>query len=123
MLFTSGSADLRLESSEILEQISRVLNMVSFEVRVEGHTDNIPISTERFPSNWELSQARALSVVRRFIENGVEPSRFQVIGYGEYRPKATNDTPEGRTINRRVEISVNLQSEISVQMLNEEEYF
>jgi len=111
MLFSSGSNRLKTDSYELLKQISNVLAMLPYEVRVEGHTDNVPINTVKYPSNWELSAARALSVVRKFLEFGISPERFQVIGYGEFRPIATNATSTGRAINRRVEIYVNLKDE------------
>ena len=117
LLFESGQAIIKEEASEILAAIAEILNTVPFEIRVEGHTDNIPISTVRFPSNWELSYARALALTNRFIEHGVNPSRFQVIGYGEYRPMADNATPQGRGLNRRVEIIVNLRDEIRRTLL------
>ena len=122
MLFTSGEAILKNEANEILMQIGRILSMVPFEVRVEGHTDDIPIHTARFPSNWELSAGRALAVVRKFIEFDIPPERFQVIGFGEYRPIANNKTAEGRAQNRRVEIYVNLKSELSGQLLDFEAF-
>ena len=76
-------------------------------VRVEGHTDNIPIKTARFPSNWELSTARSSNVVRHFIESlGMTPQRFSASGYGEYFPVANNQTPDGRQQNRRVDIVI-----------------
>ncbi len=74
------------------------------EVRVEGHTDDVPIHTARFPSNWDLSAARAVAVARYFQSAGLPADRLAATGYGENRPVATNDTPEGRTANRRVEI-------------------
>jgi hypothetical protein len=73
---------------------------------VEGFTDNVPISTRVFPSNWELSAGRAATVVRIFSQDGVEPARMVAIGYGEYRPKADNSTPKGRSKNRRVVITI-----------------
>jgi len=121
MLFESGSADLKDSSAPLLAQIASVLSLVPFEVRIEGHTDNVPINTPQFPSNWELSHARALAIVKRFINGGVDPARFQAIGYAEYRPIATNDTPEGRSLNRRVEISVNLKYEITNELFEENE--
>ncbi len=122
MLFDSGSASVKVEANEILAQIARVLAMVPYEVRVEGHTDNIPIHTSRFPSNWDLSAARALAVVQEFIGNGIPPERFQVIGFGEFRPIAANDTPEGRSQNRRVEIYVNLKDEVSGRLIDFEAF-
>lgn len=111
MLFSSGRAQLREQSLPTLDLISKILANSKYEIRVEGHTDNIPINTTRYPSNWELSTSRAMSVVRRFISQGIPAEKFQVIGYGEYRPIATNDTAEGRELNRRVEIYVNLKKE------------
>ena len=74
---------------------------------VDGHTDNVPIHTAQFPSNWELSTARAIAVARFFLDGGgMQPKRVGVAGYGEYRPLATNDTPAGRARNRRVELFV-----------------
>ena len=112
LLFNSGEAVLKPEAYTILALIADILNMVPFEVRIEGHTDSIPIRTVRFPSNWELSYARALALAQRFEEYGVNPSRFQVIGYGEFRPMADNATPQGRSLNRRVEIVINLREEV-----------
>jgi len=76
------------------------------EIFVEGHTDNVPISTLTFPSNWELSSARAASVVNYLSRQGVEPERMAAIGYGEFRPIASNDAPEGRGKNRRVTLII-----------------
>jgi len=77
------------------------------DIRVEGHTDDLPISTKRFPSNWELSTARATSVVRYYLENyDVDPRQFSAAGYSEYKPLYDNDSPENRAKNRRVEIVV-----------------
>ena len=116
-LFDSGQAIVKPEADEILSAIARILNTVSFNIRIEGHTDNIPISSVRFPSNWELSFARALAISQKFAENGVNPSRFQLIGHGEYQPIADNATPQGRAINRRVEIFVTLRDEIRSSLM------
>ncbi|HBI24653.1 MAG TPA: flagellar motor protein, partial [Nitrospiraceae bacterium] len=75
-------------------------------IHIEGHTDDIPMNSIQFPSNWELSSARATSIVRRFISHGVNPSRLTAIGYGEYRPITGNETEEGRGKNRRVDIVI-----------------
>ena len=104
MLFGSGSATLSKPAVTVLRDISQVLAKVPNLIQVEGNTDNRPIHTEEFPSNWELSAARAASVVHVMTRMGVDPSRMTAIGYGEYRPKADNATEEGRTKNRRVEI-------------------
>ena len=111
-LFDSGQAVVKEAGIEILEAIARILNTVPFNIRIEGHTDSLPISTVRFPSNWELSFSRALAVSQVFAGQGVNPSRFQIIGHGEFLPIADNDTPEGRAINRRVEVYVSLRDDI-----------
>jgi chemotaxis protein MotB len=106
VLFATGQADLQEESSEVLEAVARVLKDGEQMIRVEGHTDNIPIVTDKFPSNWELSAVRASSVVRLLIDNGVGATRLIAAGYGEYRPVDSNDTEEGRMRNRRVTITI-----------------
>ena len=75
-------------------------------IRVEGHTDDVPMRGGKFPSNWHLSAARAQSVVRLLMERGVDPRRLQNVGYAETRPRAANDTPENRGVNRRIEIKI-----------------
>lgn len=106
LMFRSGSADLRTEFEEFLQKVSAIIKDKELaEVQVEGHTDNVPINTARFPSNWELSGARALAVVKFMaFQGGLDPAKLSAVGYGEYRPRATNDSPEGRARNRRVEI-------------------
>jgi chemotaxis protein MotB len=105
ILFDSGKADLRSEAYPFLDELTKILLESPNTVVVEGHTDNVPISTPEFPSNWELSTARAISVAKYIFEKGeMAPSRFTVAGYGEYHPVATNETEEGRQENRRVEI-------------------
>lgn len=106
VLFASGQAQLRAESSQALQEVARVLATTGQGIQVEGYTDNAPISTSHFPSNWELSAARASSVVRLFIEHGVAEPRLSVIGYGPNRPVMPNDTPEGRARNRRVTVMI-----------------
>ena len=101
-LFDSGGAEPTEAAVPILEAIGNILKPLPFPVKVEGHTDDRPIETERYPSNWELSAARAASVVRLLASGGVEPSRLSAVGYGEQRPVADNDTAEGRRENRRV---------------------
>jgi chemotaxis protein MotB len=119
ILFGSGSATLGGEGRETLSQIATVLS--EFDDRsfqVEGHTDNVPISTTQFPSNWELSAARALSVVKLLVDRGVAPELVSGAGYGEYQPVGTNQTAEGRRLNRRIEIvmlpNLNVIAEASV---------
>ena len=102
ILFPSGVATLSPEAVSILRQLSETLKPFPNPIRVEGHTDNRPINTRMFPSNWELSSARAASVVHLFTETGLASSRLAVIGLSEYRPAQSNDTAEGRNANRRV---------------------
>jgi chemotaxis protein MotB len=106
LLFESGQAQIRTQFASFLSTIAGTIKEKKFsEIRVEGHTDNIPINTPDFPSNWELSAARAMRVVKFFaFEENLDPSKLSGVGYGEFRPRATNDTNEGRGKNRRVEI-------------------
>ena len=102
ILFPSGVATLSPDAMQVLQQLAETLRPFPNAIRVEGHTDNRPISTAAFPSNWELSAARAASVVHLFTRAGMDPARLAVIGLGENRPSQTNVTPEGRNANRRV---------------------
>jgi chemotaxis protein MotB len=105
ILFPSGSANAKPEGRVLLAKIAEQLReQKGHWIRVEGHTDSVPISTPRFPSNWELSSARAVHVVRFLIEQGLDPLRVSAAAYGPYRPIADNDTDEGRARNRRIEI-------------------
>jgi len=108
VLFDSGKTELRQESFPILDKVAKILKeeLRSHNVGIEGHTDNQPIKYSGWKSNWELSTHRALSVLHYLEEKGISPARLSAIGYGEYRPVASNDTPEGRQLNRRVEIVV-----------------
>ncbi len=106
MLYASGSAHLSNTAVTALRDISRVLATVPNAIQVEGNTDNRPIHTEEFPSNWELSAARAASVVHLLTRMGVDPSRLSAIGYGEHHPAASNDSEEGRAKNRRVTLVI-----------------
>lgn len=106
MLFASGDTVLRDEARPVLKKISEVLREISNVVHVEGHTDNIPIETIEFPSNWDLSAARAVSVVREFVLDGIDPVRLAAVGYGENHPVADNKLEEGRSKNRRVTLVV-----------------
>ena len=106
-LFDSGKADLKDGTKKILNEVYSQLKTRQNEVRVEGNTDNVPISNGQFPSNWELSSARATGVARYFVENdGLAPRRISALGYGEYRPKFANDTDEHRAANRRVDVVI-----------------
>ncbi len=105
ILFASGSAEIGGEGRATLLEVGQVLGELDDrQFQVEGHTDDVPISTERFPSNWELSSARALSVVRLLIQAGVAPGNVSGAGYGEFQPVATNEDADGRRLNRRIEI-------------------
>ncbi|GMV43209.1 MAG: flagellar motor protein MotB [Myxococcales bacterium] len=105
--FESGDATLRQAAYPILEAIARVLSHYRRPLRVEGHTDDRPISTSRFPSNWELSSARAAHIVRLLVDDfAYPPERLSASGYANYHPMAGNDTEEGRKRNRRVDVVV-----------------
>ncbi|MCW2277636.1 flagellar motor protein MotB [Heliophilum fasciatum] len=106
-LFASGRADINPEANRVLETIAKMLQTMPNEVRIGGHTDNLPIATAEFPSNWDLSAKRALNVMKVVLNSvQLDPVRFMAVGFSEYRPKASNDTEEGRAQNRRVEIFV-----------------
>jgi len=102
ILFASGAAQLSDGAVPILVQIADSLKEFPNLIRIEGHTDNVPISTAAFPSNWQLSSARAASVVTLLAQRGVDPVRMSVVGFAEYHPVASNDTADGRNHNRRV---------------------
>ena len=102
ILFPSGVATLSPPAEQVLQQLADTLKPFPNSIRVEGHTDNRPINTPAFPSNWELSAARAASVVHLFTRAGMDPARLAVIGLGENRPSQSNATAEGRNANRRV---------------------
>lgn len=107
VLFPSGSATLSRDGKATLAKVADAFKDLKDRiVRVEGHTDNVPIKSAAFPSNWELSAARAIAVVRFLESAGVDPARLAAAGYGEWQPIAPNDTPEGRAQNRRIEISL-----------------
>ena len=106
VLFPSGSAEVSPDALPVLERIGQILAGNPVRTHVEGHSDERPINTVVFPSNWELSAARASRVVRIFQEQGVAPERMAAVGLGEFHPVADNTTPEGRQVNRRVVIVV-----------------
>lgn len=109
VLFDSGKARIRQEAYPILDKVATVLkeNVPELSIGVEGHTDNVPIKHSGWKSNWELSTARALSVLHYLVEQkGISPERVSAIGYGEYRPVASNDSAAGRQMNRRVEVVI-----------------
>ncbi|MCM8823454.1 MAG: flagellar motor protein MotB [Candidatus Omnitrophica bacterium] len=110
LMFHSGEARILPEALPVLEVICEKLKYLPNNIAIEGHTDNIPIRTKDFPSNWELSVARAVNVLKYLIEKqGIDPQRVSASGYGEYRPVAGNDTDEGRAKNRRVVLVVQRQ--------------
>ncbi len=107
-MFASGSAELKAAPRGVLTRMAHLFNKFPYQVSIQGHTDNVPIRSSRFPSNWELSAGRAVAVARYFQSLGVPPENLAATGYGEYRPLASNDTAEGRSRNRRVEIFLKL---------------
>ena len=115
--FDVGDAKIKPELISALRSISDIINKVQgTQIRVEGHTDDTPIRTAKYPSNWELSSARALNVVKFFAEHGgIEPARLSAIGYGEYRPFVPNTSAENRKSNRRIEIYVDYLQKKDIQ--------
>jgi len=112
--FNSGQAELIPGAGDKIITIAKILAKPGLEIRVNGHSDNQPIHTTQFASNWELSTARAMSVLRLLVnEGGFDPTRISAAGFGEYRPLGDNSTPEGRRMNRRIDLVV-LQTKDSV---------
>jgi chemotaxis protein MotB len=107
LFFTTGEAQIRPGAEPLLDRLAGLLKKIPNQVVVEGHTDNRPINTPQFPSNWELSVHRATSLVRYLVEkHHLDPARFAAAGYGEYAPLTTNDEETGRRLNRRVDIVI-----------------
>jgi len=105
ILFPSGSAQLNAAGTAVLKKVAERLRSLPNDVEVQGHTDNVALRPDAsYPSNWELAAARAARVVRLFVDSGVSPERLTAVSFGEYAPVASNDTPEGRAKNRRIEI-------------------
>ncbi|HOI53387.1 MAG TPA: OmpA family protein, partial [Azonexus sp.] len=122
ILFALGQANLQPASISALQAVAAVLADSDFPITIEGHTDNVPIATPQFPSNWELSAMRATTVLRLFNDAGVGAERLTAIGYGDTRPVETNTTVEGRARNRRVSILIDSErperpTELSAQPL------
>ena len=115
LLFEVAKAELNKDSISVLTAVAKVLATDSHQIQVEGHTDNLPMNSPVFPSNWELSTARASSVIRLFAENGVGGNRMVAIGYADYRPVEDNSTPEGRARNRRVTVMILAENQGGVQ--------
>jgi chemotaxis protein MotB len=104
-LFGLGSADITTEALPLLQKVGAIIAKTDYLIRIEGHTDDLPIHTERYPSNWELSTGRAVNVLRYFIKNhDIDPRRLAAEGFSEFHPLVANDTPQNREKNRRVEI-------------------
>ena len=107
LLFDSGQASLRPEAVPLLDKLAGILKLIPNQLLIEGHTDNRPIHTPQFPSNWELSTARAAAMVRYLVEeHHLDPARLGAAGYGEYRPVEDNGDDKGRQANRRVELII-----------------
>lgn len=104
VLFPAGSAEMTPKGRATLRQVFDVLKQFNYNVKVEGHTDNTPIHTLRYPSNWELSASRASEVAHMLIKDGYPPERLSVEGFAEFRPKVPNTSPENRSVNRRIEV-------------------
>jgi chemotaxis protein MotB len=115
--FSSGSATPHTDSLPILRQIAASLGHTTYDLRVEGHTDNIPIHNNQFDSNWELSTARATRIARIFLASGaIPPQRLSAAGYAEFHPVAPNDTAAGRAENRRVDLIVHPRTKVNLTM-------
>lgn len=113
--FDSGSATLRANSLETFDRIGSVLGSIASNLRIEGHTDDVPIHTAQFQSNWELSSARATEVIRLLlVREGIDPERLSAAGYAEFHPIAGNSTEDGRRLNRRVDIVIIAPHEIDL---------
>ena len=106
ILFPSGAGEFASSAEPVLDKLAEVLKPFPNPIRVEGHTDDRPIRTAAFPSNWELSAARAASVVHQFMKQGIDPLRLEIVGFGEFQPRQKNDSVDGRNANRRVAILV-----------------
>jgi chemotaxis protein MotB len=106
ILFPSGAGEFAPAAEPVLDKLAEVLRPFPNPIRVEGHTDDRPIRTTAFPSNWELSAARAASVVHQFTRQGIDPLRLEIVGFGEFHPRQSNETSDGRNANRRVVVLV-----------------
>ena len=114
--FESGSSSLRDSSQDAIDRLAAILKTRDEELRIEGHTDNIPIHNAQFQSNWELSTARATELIKVFVTRyDFSPARLAAAGYAQYHPVDSNDTPEGRAHNRRVDIVVLKQLPLPVE--------
>jgi chemotaxis protein MotB len=121
VLFLSGSAEVNAGGRIVLTKVAERVRGIPHEVEVQGHTDNVPIHSERYPTNWELAGARASRVVRFLEEQGVAPDRLCAISHGEYVPVAPNDSDAGRAKNRRIEITLKPVTEVAAAGAQEEQ--
>lgn len=117
ILFSSGGADLAKESEALLQAIAEKLVEYDNVIRVEGFTDDVPVSGGRFASNWELSSARAAAVVKELASMGIQPERMAAVGYGEFQPIASNKTAEGRSKNRRIVVMVSTRKKLRMDAI------
>ncbi len=116
VFFDSGEASLRPEVVPVLKAVGKPLEKIPNQIRIEGHTDSVPINTPQFPSNWELSTARATTIIRYFLTHyQFDPNRLSAAGYGEYRPIASNKSSDGRQQNRRVDVVILSGKEMEVE--------
>lgn len=107
LLFQPGQATLTENSKNVLKKIAQVIKLFPNDIRIEGHSDNTPINTARYPSNWHLASARAVETAFYLIDKeGLDPDKTSSVSYGEYKPRDTNETPEGRAKNRRVDLVI-----------------
>jgi chemotaxis protein MotB len=104
VMFPPGKSRMTYTGDEIIKQVFELLQQFSYQVKIEGHTDNIPMKSEQYPSNWELSAARAAEVARKLVRAGFDPTKLSIEAFAQYRPKFPNDTRQGRASNRRIEI-------------------
>ena len=105
--FATASTDVSLEARNLIDRVANAVRPTSSSVRIEGHTDDVPIRTARYSSNWELSTARASAVVAFLVESSaLDPARLSAAGYGEFHPRVANDTPQNRARNRRIDIVI-----------------
>jgi len=120
-LFQAGFAEVEPDRLWIIEKLSLITSAVDFPVNVAGHSDNTPISSIRYRSNWELSAARAAGVARALVDLGHNPAEVQVTAFGEYRPIASNETTEGRSRNRRVDLFYSRQTALEAMLAEEDD--
>ena len=119
ILFESGVASISPQALPLIEKIGMIVAKSNYRIRIEGHTDDVPIHTNTFPSNWELSTARAVNVLRYFVDHlHIDPQRLEAEGFSEYRPLVANDTPANRAKNRRVEV-IFIRTDLQEQTMEE----